>query len=66
MGTGFAVTVNHSVWFHRQVDFSDCALLHRVAGGRRTRGLSMGHFQPGGEVVATVAQEGIVKYFPGK
>ena len=32
----FAVTINHSVWFHRQVDFSDWVLYStRLTGGRR-------------------------------
>ena len=64
----FAVTINHSVWFHRQVDFSDWVLYSTASPvAAESRGLAMGHFfNPAGEVVATVAQEGIVKYFPGK
>jgi acyl-CoA thioesterase-2 len=64
----FAVTINHSVWFHRQVDFSDWVLYSTASPvAAESRGLGMGHFfNPAGEVVATVAQEGIVKYFPGK
>ena len=64
----FAVTINHSVWFHRQVDFSDWVLYSTASPvAAESRGLGMGHFfNRAGEVVATVAQEGIVKYFPGK
>lgn len=64
----FAVTINHSVWFHRQVDFSDWVLYSTESPvAAESRGLAQGHFfNPAGEVVATVAQEGIVKYFPGK
>jgi len=63
----FAVTVNHSVWFHRQVDFSDWVLYSTASPvAAESRGLGMGHFfNRVGEVVATVAQEGIVKHFPG-
>lgn len=63
----FAVTVNHSVWFHRQVDFSDWVLYSTTSPvAAESRGLGMGHFfNRAGEVVATVVQEGIVKYFPG-
>ena len=63
----FAVTINHSVWFHRQVDFGDWVLYSTTSPvAAESRGLGMGHFfNPAGEVVATVAQEGIVKYFPG-
>ena len=63
----FAVTINHSVWFHRQVDFADWVLYSTASPvAAESRGLGMGHFfNRSGEVVATVAQEGIVKYFPG-
>lgn len=63
----FAVTINHSVWFHRPVDFSDWVLYStRSPVAAESRGLGMGHFfNRTGEVVATVAQEGIVKHFPG-
>lgn len=64
----FAVTVNHSVWFHRQVDFSDWVLYATESPvAAESRGLGMGHFfSSTGEVVATIVQEGIVKYFPAK
>ena len=63
----FAVTINHSVWFHRQVDFSDWVLYSTASPvAAESRGLGMGHFfNRAGQVVATVAQEGIVKHFPG-
>jgi acyl-CoA thioesterase-2 len=63
----FAVTVNHSVWFHRQVDFSDWVLYSTNSPvAAESRGLGTGHFfSPAGDVVATVVQEGIVKHFPG-
>ncbi|QEN13929.1 acyl-CoA thioesterase [Mycolicibacterium sp. ELW1] len=63
----FAVTVNHSLWFHRQVDFSDWVLYSTNSPvAAESRGLGTGHFfNPTGEVVATVTQEGIVKHFPG-
>ncbi|GAY19072.1 acyl-CoA thioesterase II [Mycobacterium sp. shizuoka-1] len=63
----FAVTVNHSVWFHRQVDFADWVLYSTSSPvAAESRGLGTGHFfSPLGDVVATVVQEGIVKHFPG-
>lgn len=63
----FAVTVNHSVWFHRQVDFSDWVLYSTNSPvAAESRGLGTGHFfSPVGDIVATVVQEGIVKHFPG-
>ncbi len=63
----FAVTINHSVWFHRQVDFSDWVLYSTGSPvAAESRGLGMGHFfDQSGQVVATVVQEGIVKHFPG-
>lgn len=62
----FAVTINHSVWFHRPVDFSEWVLYSTASPvAAESRGLGMGHFfNRDGQVVATVAQEGIVKHFP--
>jgi acyl-CoA thioesterase II len=61
----FAVTINHSVWFHRQVDFSDWVLYSTTSPvAAESRGLGTGHFfNRAGQVVATVVQEGIVKHF---
>jgi acyl-CoA thioesterase-2 len=63
----FAVTINHSVWFHRPVNFSDWVLYSTISPvAAESRGLATGHFfNAAGQVVATVAQEGIVKHFPG-
>ncbi len=64
----FAVSINHSVWFHRQVDFSDWVLYSTTSpAAADSRGLGMGHFfNRSGDVVATVAQEGIIKHFAAK
>ena len=64
----FAVTINHSVWFHRPVDFSDWVLYSTASPvAAESRGLGMGHFfNTMGQVVATVVQEGIVKHFPAR
>ena len=64
----FAVTIDHSVWFHRQVDFSDWVLYSTSSPvAAESRGLGSGHFfNRAGQVVATVVQEGIVKHFPGR
>jgi acyl-CoA thioesterase-2 len=62
----FAVTMNHSVWFHRPVLFDDWVLYSTTSPvAAESRGLGSGHFfNRSGRVIATVVQEGIVKYFP--
>ena len=64
----FAVTINHSVWFHRPVDFAEWVLYSTASPvAAESRGLGMGHFfDRSGRIVATVAQEGIVKHFPAR
>lgn len=63
----FAVTMNHSVWFHRPVRFDEWVLYSTTSPvAAESRGLGNGHFfDRDGRVLATVVQEGIVKYFPG-
>jgi acyl-CoA thioesterase-2 len=63
----FAVTMNHSVWFHRPVRFDEWVLYSTTSPvAAESRGLGNGHFfDRDGQVLATVVQEGIVKYFPG-
>jgi acyl-CoA thioesterase-2 len=63
----FAVTMNHSVWFHRPVRFDDWVLYSTSSPvAAESRGLGSGHFfDQSGQVLATVVQEGIVKHFPG-
>lgn len=62
----FAVTMNHTVWFHQPVRFDEWMLYSTSSPvAADSRGLSNGHFFRGdGQVVATVMQEGIIKYFP--
>ncbi|GBG38582.1 acyl-CoA thioesterase II [Mycobacterium montefiorense] len=62
----FAASANHSVWFHRQVDFNDWVLYSTSSPvAADSRGLGTGHFFDGsGQMVATVVQEGVLKYFP--
>jgi acyl-CoA thioesterase-2 len=62
----FAASTNQSVWFHRQVDFDDWVLYSTTSPvAADSRGLGTGHFFDGaGQVIATVVQEGVVKYFP--
>lgn len=62
----FAVTTNHSVWFHRPLRFDDWVLYStRSPVAADSRGLGTGHFYDrSGQPLATVVQEGIVKYFP--
>jgi acyl-CoA thioesterase-2 len=54
------------VWFHRQVNFDDWVLYSTTSPvAADSRGLGTGHFFDGaGQVIATVVQEGVVKYFP--
>ena len=63
----FAVTMNHSVWFHRPVRFDEWVLYATSSPvAAESRGLGNGHFfDADGRVLATVMQEGIVKHFPG-
>ncbi|BCI88741.1 hypothetical protein NIIDMKKI_39470 [Mycobacterium kansasii] len=62
----FAASANHSVWFHRQVDFDDWVLYSTSSPvAADSRGLGTGHFfDRGGRLIATVVQEGVLKYFP--
>ena len=64
----FAVTANHTVWFHRPVRFDDWVLYSTNSPvAADSRGLGTGHFfDRSGQLLATVVQEGIVKYFPGR
>jgi acyl-CoA thioesterase II len=63
----FAATVNHSVWFHRPIRFDEWVLYSTTSPvAADSRGLGTGHFfDQSGQIVATVVQEGIIKYFPG-
>lgn len=63
----FAVTIDHTVWFHRPVNFDDWVLYSTTSPVLNdSRGLGTGHFfDSAGQVIATVVQEGIVKHFPG-
>ena len=58
---------NHSVWFHRPVRFDEWVLYSTSSPvAADSRGLGTGHFfDRSGQLLATVVQEGIVKYFPG-
>jgi acyl-CoA thioesterase-2 len=62
----FAASANHSVWFHRQVKFDDWVLYSTSSPvAADSRGLGTGHFfDRSGQLIATVVQEGVLKYFP--
>ncbi|OBK27197.1 acyl-CoA thioesterase II [Mycobacterium asiaticum] len=62
----FAASANHSVWFHRQVNFDDWVLYSTSSPvAADSRGLGTGHFfDRSGQIIATVVQEGVLKYFP--
>ncbi len=62
----FAASANHSVWFHRPVDFNDWMLYSTSSPvAADSRALGTGHFfDRSGQLVATVVQEGVLKYFP--
>jgi acyl-CoA thioesterase II len=63
----FAASTNHTMWFHRPVKFDDWVLYSTSSPvAADSRGLGTGHFfDLSGQVVATVVQEGVLKYFPG-
>jgi acyl-CoA thioesterase II len=62
----FAVSTNHSVWFHRPVRFDEWVLYSTSSPvAADSRGLGTGHFfDRSGQLLATVVQEGIVKHVP--
>ncbi|OBG63686.1 acyl-CoA thioesterase II [Mycobacterium sp. E3339] len=62
----FAASANHSVWFHRPVNFGDWVLYSTSSPvAADSRGLGTGHFfDRSGQLLATVVQEGVLKYFP--
>jgi acyl-CoA thioesterase II len=64
----FAVTMNHSVWFHRPARFDEWVLYSTSSPvAAESRGLGTGHlFDLSGRLLATVVQQGIVKHFPGR
>ena len=64
----FAVTMNHSVWFHRPIRFDEWVLYSTSSPvAAESRGLGTGHFfNADGHLIATVVQEGIVKHFPSR
>lgn len=64
----FAATINHSVWFHHPARLDEWVLYSTSSPvAAESRGLGTGHFfDRSGKLVATVVQEGVVKYFPAK
>jgi acyl-CoA thioesterase II len=62
----FAASTNHSIWFHRPVNFNDWVLYSTSSPvAADSRALGTGHFFDGsGQPLATVVQEGVLKYFP--
>jgi acyl-CoA thioesterase-2 len=61
-------SLDHAMWFHRDFNLQDW-LLHAIESpsASRSRGLSIGHiFTRDGRLVATVSQEGLVRYRPQK
>ncbi|CAJ1498649.1 acyl-CoA thioesterase II [[Mycobacterium] kokjensenii] len=62
----FAASANHTVWFHRPVRFDDWVLYATSSPvAADSRGLGTGHFfDRSGQVIASVTQEGVLKYFP--
>lgn len=62
----FAASANHTVWFHRPVRFDDWVLYATSSPvAAESRGLGCGHFfDRSGNLLATVTQEGVLKYFP--
>ncbi len=59
----FVATMNHTIWFHRAIDVNDWLLMHGESPSTsHGRALSIANaFTSGGELFATVAQEGVVR-----
>lgn len=62
----FAASTNHSIWFHRPVNFNNWVLYSTSSPvAADSRGLGTGHFFDGsGQPLATVVQEAVLKHFP--
>lgn len=62
----FAASANHTLWLHRPVRFDDWVLYATSSPvAADSRGLGAGHFfDRAGQLLATVTQEGVLKYFP--
>lgn len=62
----FAASANHTVWFHRPVSFDQWMLYSTSSPvAADSRGLGSGHFfDSSGQLIASVVQEGVLKYFP--
>jgi acyl-CoA thioesterase-2 len=61
-------SLDHAMWFHRDFRMDDWLLYAMYSpNASRARGLSFGEvYTRGGRLVATVAQEGLVRYWPLK
>jgi acyl-CoA thioesterase-2 len=59
-------TMNHSLWFHRPFDINDWLLMHSVSPSTNSgRAFSTADtFSANGSLVATIAQEGILRRRP--
>jgi len=61
-GGVFPASVDHSIWFHREPNLNDWNFYHTEspwAGG--ARGLGKGEFFQQGKIIATIAQEGLIR-----
>lgn len=59
-----STSLDHSVWFHRDADLSDWFLYHTQSGNlSQSRGLNFGKiFDQSGQLVASTAQEGLIRF----
>lgn len=56
-------TLDHSIWFHRPFDLNDWLLYDLESNNAfGTRGLTRGHCFQQGKLIATVQQEGLIRY----
>jgi acyl-CoA thioesterase-2 len=57
-------SLDHAMWFHREIDFNDWLLYNiQSPAAQNGRGLCFGHvYNTSGVLVASVAQEGLVRY----
>lgn len=58
-----SASIDHSIWFHSDVDMGEWMLYHIGSPwSGEARGLGIGHiFNRSGRLVATVAQEGLIR-----
>ncbi|MEW1973831.1 acyl-CoA thioesterase domain-containing protein [Microbacterium profundi] len=61
-GSAGVTSLDHSIWFHQRPDVSEWLLYTpSTPGGTSRRGMAIGHFYGESGLIATVAQEGLLR-----